>query len=799
MSGRGRRIAIALIALALALSAGRGVAVFLAERLWEASVSEAVAIAGTRRALLAMALELAVLALSVGWCILHFVIAARHALPDRAPPERSDARLWPARIPRWGLTLGAAAVGMLAGSGASAWLDPLLLRFEGLRLGIPDPLLGADLGLFLADVPLWLVLQEWVETLAVVALAGTVLFHVAGGTIQVVRRRIWVFPGARGHLSVLLASLALALAWKAALEPVRLAAGSSGPVLLSDFLLRTLVAQVQAGLGAAAAVASFLWWLKVRGIVAVAAWALFGLGLLGGALLPSRTAQSMRDEGWRAAARRLDGVAFGLGGIEGTPLGQSAASVEIVPALWDPKGFRAAAADSGSIGAVSRGWIEAAGRPRAVWFAVRYPPSGPAALLALADDEVGPGGALLSWREGDSLPAPGARPYRVLEADGLWPRAPSVALTDGVPGVALDGWARRLIVAWGLQVSRALSAPAGAHLAWRLDPAVRLRAAAPFADWTAPLPRIVDGELIWVSDGLVSARHFPASAEVSWRGGLASMVRPAFVGTVNATSGGIRIFARQAGDSIAAAWARIAAPLIEPASATPPALRVGAAYPDELLAAQISVLQGAAWRAGRQELSQSGEGTLPPSAPGGGSVLAPLIRESTRDVASFVLARRTPAGDSLTLMRVDSAKVRGPLTLSEHWKRFPFQVGIRDSVSAAQGVFELGEVRYVIARDGVVAYQPAWGVSPSGRAELLLVSVVLDERAGVGRTFADAWRNLRRESVPIASPGGAEARLEQVRTWWRRADSALKRGDLEALNRAFMYLRTLLDAPAIRP
>src|ERR1043166_668351 len=49
MPGRGRRVALALILLALVLSTGRWGAEFLTERLWEASVSESVAVAGARR------------------------------------------------------------------------------------------------------------------------------------------------------------------------------------------------------------------------------------------------------------------------------------------------------------------------------------------------------------------------------------------------------------------------------------------------------------------------------------------------------------------------------------------------------------------------------------------------------------------------------------------------------------------------------------------------------------------------------------------------------------------------------
>src|SRR6185503_7189302 len=118
MSGRARRTAVILVAAALVLSAGRWMSVFLAERLWESSVSEAVAVAGARRALLSLSLEVLVLVLCAAWFVVHLAIAARAALPDRAPLEEPQARLWPDRLPRWTLYVTGAILGVLIGAGA---------------------------------------------------------------------------------------------------------------------------------------------------------------------------------------------------------------------------------------------------------------------------------------------------------------------------------------------------------------------------------------------------------------------------------------------------------------------------------------------------------------------------------------------------------------------------------------------------------------------------------------------------------------------------------------------------------
>src|ERR1043166_7832896 len=116
MPGRGRRGAGGPLVLGPVPSAGRWGSDFLTERLWEASVSEAVATAGARRALLALALELSVLLLAVAWLVGHVVVAARIALPDYPPPDREHAQVWPAKLPRWTLTAGAVVLGALVGS-----------------------------------------------------------------------------------------------------------------------------------------------------------------------------------------------------------------------------------------------------------------------------------------------------------------------------------------------------------------------------------------------------------------------------------------------------------------------------------------------------------------------------------------------------------------------------------------------------------------------------------------------------------------------------------------------------------
>lgn len=803
MASRGRRLAVALILLALVLSAGRWASVFLADRLWEASVSERVAQAGARRAVLAIGLELSVLILAVVWFTTQFVIAARIALPDQPPPERNAAKVWPAQLPRWSLVVLALVMGGLLGSGAGAWLDELLLTLGGLRFGVLDPLLGADLGVFLQRVPLWLDLQHKALLLVGSALGGVLLIHVAGETIRFTKRRLWLWPRARAQLAVLLAVLALVLGWSCLLEPYRLASGLRGPLLPSEFLLRSLVWRIQAGLAAGAALVSLLWWFRLRASAVVALWSLFGLSLLVGRSLPLHGDSATEDPAWQIAARALDSVAFQLSGLDAPPRWSQAPAGSLRPSLWDDTVLAQAATDSAQLSEPRRGWIPGAAHDQPVWFAVRESPGQGASLLALSDDRVGTSGGLMAWHLADTVPIPEVGSLRALAPAVIRPLAPRLRVSREGTGVALGNWARRTMLAWALQAPDAFRGPGESRIAWRLDPAQRLTAVAPFVHWTAPRARMVRGALYWQSDGLLSSSLFPSSARVDWGSGKASMLRSTLMGVVDAASGEVRVFQRAPEDSLAAAWARITRPLIEPTAAIPRELREHEAYPDELLLAQAKVLEGKAWKAGKLEHLPGGTGILPPAEPGGSEYLVPFLRNSNTGVGALLLAWRTEAGDSLRLVRLDSLwTVDGSNQLSSRWEMFPFQQAIHDSVQAAGGSFVRGQVRFALAQEGVMAAQPAWSVSPGGHAQLVLLNVALGRRSGAdrmelgaGRNLVEAWKNFRHEPTPIAAGSSAQAILDRARILMLHLDSAKKRGDLGEVDRTIAELKDLLRRP----
>jgi hypothetical protein len=700
------------------------------------------------------------------------------------------------------LPAGAVVLGVLAGSGTGVWRDEILLALDGAAMGIQDPLLGEDLGRFLGAIPVRFHFQGMAFRLTLLALVGVVGLHAAGGTIRFVERKLWISPRARGHLALLLALLALTLAWGRALEPYRLAAGHRGPLLPSAFLLSRSVTAVQTGLGAGAAVVTFLWWVRMRGVIAAAIWALFGLGLVAGRLVPLRGGQALADPDWRAAARRLDSVSYGLSGTADSTLGLQPAAA-IAPSLWDESFLPAAlGADSGGLEGAGRAMLDLpGGRAAPVWLVLRGKPGGGRALLALSDAETSPAGGPLFWRAGDTAPAPGDVAFRDLPADILRPEAPPVAVGSDIRGVPLESWSRRLVLAWALQAPGVFRAPDSANIGWRLDPASRLRAIAPFAQWELPRARLIGTELVWESIGVLSASDFPASVRVTWVDGEAGLVRPSLVGLVSASTGVVRVIQRDPADSLAAAWARIAVPLIEPAAALPAELR-GRLGPSESAAAiRARVLEGPAWSIGRVPGPRTEPIAPPLPVAGGFATVIPFIMPPGCEIRALMLTSGEREGDVVHVVQVDSVRaLECPGALSQRWERFPFQDLLADSILASGGEFQAGQIRYLPTEEGIAAYQPAYALPHrGGRATLVMVNVALGRRLGAGRTLAEARRNLRGEVSPTAPGTGSQLILDSARSWMRRVDSALRRGDLRELGIALQYLRELLDPPGRPP
>ena len=787
-----RRLVMSVVAGVIALILGRWAAEFATERLWEARVSESAALVGTRFAIITGALELLGLAAAIAWFTGHLLWVTRSILLQTGEVPKALVRL-----SERSLYLAAAGFGLIlgvaVGGGTGTWLHPTLLAAAGLRFGVGDPLLHADLGVFAAQLPLWELLYDRAAAMILPALVAIVFLNTFGGTLRIIDRRLWLARQSRLQLGLLLVGVAGLIGWHFALEPYRLAAGRSDAIAPSEFLLRTTIADLTVIFAAAAAGLTLLWAVRARLVVALAGWVGLGLAVLGGTIVvQSRVTDTPIGPAELAMLRGVDSVAFQISLAAGTPH----LSDSLGPSLWDADALaRLAAGDSNRVLDVVPGLVQMGGNPARVWFVLRSRPLGDPSLVAVADHQSGPAGGITSLRWSDDGFSPGIVPYVTLSRHQATPGAPEFDLDPAAAGVALSSTPRRIAIAWALQHGPVLRAQTNERLAWRLDPVSRLAGIAPFAEWGRPRPTVVDRDVYWVSDGYLAVDRFPSSRTVSWRGREVGSVRAGFIGVVRARGGEARVFVRPDADSLATAWARIAAPLIEPAANLLPAIASEVGVAGELLEIQAQVLQGSGWLG--RSVALLGRQPRPTSeVPHTGIAIDPdrvpfADQEGTR-VTSLLIAPTGPQTIGLLTVTDTARSVAAPRELQQRWDRFPFFQQLRDSIRAGGAEYLAGAIRFSVLSDTLVAYQPNYSLGLGGQGALVLVNVAVGNRLGAGRTYQEAWQNLRGVAAPAAVGSASGPRLEQAREWLDRADAALKRGDLQEFGRAFGYLRALL-------
>jgi uncharacterized protein len=127
--------------------------------------------------------------------------------PDEELLERYQ--LWVEPRSGWLRVIVAAFFGILLGLGASGWWQDWLLFSHGGEFGITDPIFNHDIGLYVFDVPFLRDLTGWAFQLILVLALVVVAVHYLNGGIRFQGRGSHTSPGAKGHISILLALLAL--------------------------------------------------------------------------------------------------------------------------------------------------------------------------------------------------------------------------------------------------------------------------------------------------------------------------------------------------------------------------------------------------------------------------------------------------------------------------------------------------------------------------------------------------------------------------------------------------------------
>ena len=804
---RGRLTALILLALVALLFLGRWTSVMLAEAWWAETISPAAGRLVGQTQLLRFLLDSLGAVLASAWFVGNLYVVYRAIGSVQVPRRVANLEIHEALTPRI-LVIGTVTAGLLlglfAGLGTSRWWPQVLLSWHGVHYGLTDPVLENDIGLYVAQLPLWRRLHGFALLLALLGLGTCFLLYFTVGSIRWAGRRPAISDHARRHLGGLLAALALVLAWGYWLEPYEMVAGLDGAIGTDVTKVRVTVSLALTGVAFSTALLSAWWAIRPRHRWAVGGWSVLATAsLLGHYLVPALAGPPERVIVDSSGLRRLEGMSYGIPALDERPRNLVQGTGPPGPlALWTREMIQDLGSGDSTVSvAANQGLLRIRGRRFPVWISVRVSNSDSAWLLVYADDRTSITGGPLSYHAGDTLAYPGSVRFLELPRSVVRPHAPESVVTGDGTGVPIGGWPRRLILAWARQAGALFQRqPDSARLAWHLDPLERFSSLMPHVTWSQPTAQLVNGELYWFADGYATSASFPLVGRAQWRerDDVATIEVP-FLVVVNAASGQTRFFRQPNVGPLGKAWQEIVGAAAEPWNALPPAIRNQLDYPDELFQVQVRVLERPHWL----DLHQVGRPTT-----AGGRSLRSLTWNwadtSLRQVAAFELpggrgitavvqGTSGEAGAQLLLTRTgDGTPPRSPSLLTRSWQRFATYQQLRDSLATVGARDSASPVGLWMEPYGVGAYQTIFGVSPDLRRAVVWVNLALGDSLGAGRNLSEAWQNLLGNSAPLLLSGRI-GQLAEARQWMAIADSALRNGDWEKFGKAFEALREILE------
>lgn len=774
--------ALALVVLLLFL--GRWTAVVLADRWWAAQFSPAAAEFLTGWHILLFTIDATACLLAWAWYTGNLLYLTRAVGSVQIPRHVGNLEFREAVRPGALLSLAVALgllLGLLSGMGKSAHWREVALASEATSWGLVEPLLGRDAGTYVTRLPLLQLIQDHALTLALVGFALCLVLYSVIGAVRLERRRPAINDHARLHLGLLLAVLAAILAAGFALEPSSYVVAAGGPPTASGFRRVALVAPSLTGTALMAALLSTAWAFTGRHTLVAAGWAVLAaataLGRLGVPLVARTGADIPLPD---SVYQQFVDVGFGLGrvrtaelpGLQAAPLLDREVVRRIFPEATPPIGvWPASRSDDGE----------------PVWLALVEASDGQATSYVIAADHTGAGGVPLSFPPSDSLGYPTLYAAGTLAAGAVRPGAPEPVVVATPRGVAATGVFRRAVLSWALQEPSLLSGDGpGDRIDWVLDPRARLEKLAPYAAWAAPRLALANGRMTWIADGYVSSQTWPIVARRPWTGGDANHLDAGFSGMVDAETGQTRIILRQHAGPLASAWATLAGDVVEREMAGDRSS--AGAPPLALFGVQAQLV---AERRGLEIAPQPDASTIVQGwdSTGAQLLVVPLRAEQRDRIEGLLVAR--PDGELLWI-DAEPWPLLDPERLNRLWDRFATYAPVEDSLAAAGATARTGRVYYFASDSGLAALQVQTAARPGARPAVVWVNVAIANRAGAGRNFALAWRNLLGGDAPLPPAAGEGGALVDARYWLQVADEALKRGDFTAFGRAFDALRQTL-------
>lgn len=794
----GRRPGRALLAgaavLAVLLVAGRWLAVETVEHAWAGTLSGGAVYLQGRT--LQRLLRLTVWLVAAVWGTGNLYIVYRAIGSVQMPRRVGNLEIVEA-VPQRLLLLLAVVTGLVFGVGlawgAGDWWREAVLAAGRPMFGRVDPILGRDLGYYVGPLP-WAIERQQFLLLATLTAAVLATFLYAGiGSLRWQHGRLQSSPHARAHLGVLLAGLALAIAWGALLDPAEVVAGLHGTVDGGLVAVRIPGAPGVVAAAGLAVLVSLVWaaWDRVRWLAA--GWGLVVLAMLGVYWVLPAVLQRGRADLYAGERAELTALAFGTARrtIATAPSYPTMETFTAAEPVWSPE--RVAAAARSSLGthevvagaALGRGaggvpqWIVARAPDDASLGTLQPPPTWAQVHRGRWTTAGGPLGLVETDSGLAPVPLDPAEPIARFGTGFTQFAVIGAADAAAGAGIRLDGVWRRIALAWVLQSPELARATVPTErLLWRRSATERLERLAPFAQFDPPQPVVADGALWWCATGYVSSETFPLVEPVPQADGPVRYLRAGVVGAVRAATGETRLWLSPGGDSVSAAWARLFAPLVAPAESLPASFVRSLRYPGRLFDLAV-----------RQVLAAA------PDSDGWRSLTREPYELSLPDDPTWWLAQGFTSGhtaggrfEGLLLGRFGSA---GP----ELWSVAPPPLDAPPQLLVGSSDTMPGPLRLWLAAGHLASLQARFVQHRPDPPHLEHVFVTWGNRSGEGTSAAAALRDLAQAGPPGAADTTMAGRWVTARRLFAQLDSALAARDFERFGQVYRQLRDLFGAP----
>lgn len=782
MTGRMRRIVTIALIVALLLVVGRGVVGFLADRWWAAAISPEAGASMRRWQWLGILLDAGAITIASGWFAMHALMVARSIATVQLQHQVGGVavrELVPTRLLILSAVGAGVLLGVLTGVGAGASRDAVALAWHGVQYGVTDPVLGVDLGVYVAQLPAWELAHEFAIMLVGLGVAFVLVLYASIGAFRFTGRRLDIHAYARRHIGITIGMAGVVLAWGYLLVPYHLAIEQARWLGTTALDTRIVAAHAVVGVTLAVSLLTLRWAFIGRHTLLFAGWGvLLASVAVERTIIPAFVAGEVGVPGQTGYARDLAGRLYGIVRMSPRVAGDADRDGANVHDRWDRD---ALLRQMRGLGAAPLLATPAVGHP-ASWQVVSRRGQTPSAIEVsrFAADSVAPDGA--AARVGPATMIGGVR---ISPTTTGW--------TIVTTGVRAGGGARRAALAWARQAPGMLALDDTMAVDWSLDPVERIAALVPTVRWLLTGFTTHSGEPAWVLSGFATVSGVPYATRSRFGEEPVDGVVPAIVASIGARTGTVEAWLDPAADSLGRAIGNIHRPLVQMDRPAPGEILDALGYPLEWFEAQLAALQATT---GGQRLLDDG-GPLAANAfvsSDGPAVQALLEDPAPGGSVTGLTGMRVAGSPRVALERIDPALPTAVGAVSAAWRSSAGFTQVYDSLRASGDSMIAGPLRWAMTGGRLIVWRTFGSTGRRDPARLLWTGVASEQGIEGGRPGAVHWESDGDSTRALTTtPQFVElGRLEAARSWLMRADSALGRGDLTAFGRAWESLRGIL-------